>query len=334
MNTQAVRVALGLLALALTAQAESAEPTLPKDGWAGWEVAAVEGAPDWCCWSSWNHVDGTRTACRLDEERGNSSNRDHATTDAVRVYARMAGGKVERVRTLSATCPVETRTPIQELGNVSTDDSARWLVSLTKVGNESTLNEDAYDNVMAALASHRGEVAQNALATMAHSDTRTESRKKAIFWLAVLRGTAGADVVSSVLFNDKNPELREHATFAIAQSKSPRVAQELIRAGNTDTNGEVRGQAWFWLAQTGAADAEVPIRAAITKDKDGNVREKAVFALSQLPDERATRALISVAEDRSLSHEQRKRAVFWLAQSDAEGAQKYLEKVLLGKAGS
>ena len=51
-----------------------------------------------------------------------------------------------------------------------------------------------------------------------------------------------------------------------------------------------------------------------------------------LPEERATRALIAVAEDRSLTHEQRKRAVFWLAQSEAEGAQKYLEKVLVGKA--
>jgi hypothetical protein len=38
--------------------------------------------------------------------------------------------------------------------------------------------------------------------------------------------------------------------------------------------------------------------------------------------------LIKVAEDRTLSSEQRKRAVFWLAQSEEEGAQAYLEKVL------
>jgi hypothetical protein len=37
-----------------------------------------------------------------------------------------------------------------------------------------------------------------------------------------------------------------------------------------------------------------------------------------------------VAEDRTLSHEQRKRAVFWLAQSEADGAQQYLESVLVG----
>ncbi len=33
----------------------------------------------------------------------------------------------------------------------------------------------------------------------------------------------------------------------------------------------------------------------------------------------------------SLSNEQRKRAVFWLAQSESAGAQAYLEKVLVGK---
>jgi HEAT repeat protein len=60
------------------------------------------------------------------------------------------------------------------------------------------------------------------------------------------------------------------------------------------------------------------------------VREQAIFALSQLPDGRGTRALIATAEDRSLTREQRKRAVFWLAQSESDEAQAYLQKVLAG----
>jgi HEAT repeat protein len=113
-------------------------------------------------------------------------------------------------------------------------------------------------------------------------------------------------------------------------SQSPRISQDLIRLGNTDEDGEVRAQAWFWLAQTGAAESEKAIGAALRKDSDDRVREQAIFALSQLPDERATRALIATAEDRSLSREQRKRAVFWLAHSEKTGAQAYLEKVLAG----
>ena len=134
------------------------------------------------------------------------------------------------------------------------------------------------------------------------------------------------------MFNDKDPEVRKHAAFAITQSKSPRVTQDLIRLGNTDKDGEVRAQAWFWLAHTGAPDSEDAIVAALKKDSDDHVREQAIFALSQLPDERATRALIAAAEDRSLSSEQRKRAVFWLAQSESKGARTIWRRCWRGMA--
>jgi len=332
MNVKTIcTVSLCLAGLALGSQALSDELVLPRDGWASWQVDAVEGAPDWCCWSSWDTSDPSRKSCRLDDDRGNFGSRDRATTDAVRVYARVAGGKVERLRALSATCPVEAATPIHDLGNVAADDSARWLAALMKQDRtDSTTRRDDGDDALSALAMHRGQLAHNTLAAIARGDSSVEARKKAIFWLAQLRGAAGAEVATSVMFNDKDPDLRQHATFAVSQSKSPRVTQDLIRLGNTDKDGEVRAQAWFWLAQTGAPNSEDAIVAAVKNDQDDHVREEAIFALSQLPEERATRALIAAAEDRSLSNEQRKRAVFWLAQSESKGAQTYLEKVLMG----
>jgi hypothetical protein len=331
MNTKTIRATVRCLALlALTPQSHSAELTLPRDGWASWQVDAVEGAPAWCCWSSWDRRDAAPKACRLDYERDNFGSRDHATTDAVRVYARVAGGKVARLQVLAASCPVEAETPIQDLGNVVTDDSTRWLIALSRRGTDAAMDDDLHESVLAGLAMHRGDLAQNELTGIARSNGPAETRKKAVFWLALLRGTAGADVAASVMFNDKDPEIRQHAAFAITQSKSPRVTEDLIRLGNTDKDGEVRGQAWFWLAHTGAPDSEQAIVAALRKDQDDQVREQAIAALAQLPDERATRALIAAAEDRSLSSEQRKRAVFWLAQSESQAAQKYLEKVLAG----
>ena len=315
MNIQTIRIAALCLA-GLTTPAFAAELKLTQDGWTSWQVEAVEGAPDWCCWSSWDNREGSRTACRLDDERGNSGTRDHTTTDAMRVYARVAAGKVERVRVLSATCPVEAKTPVHVI-DTTTDDSARWLIALAK-------RDDPGENVLAALATHRGDVAQNALVAMAREDSRAETRKKAVFWLAVMRGAAGAEVVTSVMFNDKAADVRKHGAFAITQSKSPSTAADLTRLGNTDKDGDVRAQAWFWLAHTGATSSEEAIGAALRKDSDDHVREQAIFALSQLPDGRATPALIKVAEDRSLTREQRKRAVFWLAQSESEAAQKYL----------
>ncbi|HEV7605972.1 MAG TPA: HEAT repeat domain-containing protein [Steroidobacteraceae bacterium] len=331
MNIQTIRVTAWCLAgLALVSPTYAAELTLPRDGWASWQVDAVEGAPDWCCWNSWDDRNASRTSCQLDTDRHGYGTRGNATTDAVRVYARVEGGKITRLRVLSTTCPVETATPIQVI-NTTTDDSARWLIGLTKQDRgDAVAHDNVNDDALAALAMHRGDLARDALATMARGDASAETRKKAVFWLAMLRGTVGADITTSVMFSDKDAEVRKHAAFAITQSKSPRVAPDLIRLGNTDKDGDVRAQAWFWLAHTGAAQSEDAIVAALRKDSDDHVREQAVFALSRLPDERATRALIAVTEDRSLSHEQRKRAMFWLAQSESKGAQTYLEKVLAG----
>jgi hypothetical protein len=329
MNAKRVMLAGACLAgLAVSSPGVAAEITLPAEGWASWEVPAVEDARDMCCWNGRKPGDAARTACKLDDQRGNLGSRDDAKTDALRVYARVVNSKVERLRVLSATCPVESATPVRDLGTVGADDSARWLIALSRRGD--SMNEQSRGNVVAALAMHPGDIAHDEIVSMARGGDRTESRKTAIFWLAASRGVPGATVVTELMFGDEDPDVRRHAAFAITESRSTRIAQDLIRLGNTDKDGEVRGQAWFWLAHTGAAESEDAIGAAVRKDADDNVREQAIFALSQLPGERGTRALIAVVEDRSASQEQRKRAIFWLAESEAAGAQGYLEKVLAG----
>jgi hypothetical protein len=305
----------------------AAEPRLPRDGWVGWQIPAVDGAPAWCCYGNWQ--DATPSTCDLDTDRGYGAREKGVTTDAVKVYVRSAGGKIDRVRVLAASCPVQSRTPVQPLADVSTDDSARWLTTLAKrEGTDAVTGEPITRDALAALAMHPGALARDAMSEFARNSASADTRKWSVFWLALARGADGADVVRDVMFNDQVAEVREHAAFAMSQSRSPRKAQDLIRLGNTDREGGVRAKAWFWLAQTGAEDAEQAIVAALRKDADDDVREQGVFALSQLPDERATRALISVAEDRGLSAEQRKRAIFWLAQSKSDSAQDYLDKVL------
>jgi HEAT repeat protein len=312
--------------LAFGSQARSAELPLPKEGWASWQVEAVEGAPFTCCWSDWDDNLAQRKACNLDDGRHeNFGTRDHETTDAVRVYARFAGGKLERLRTFAAGCPVEAGTPIQALEGISADDSARWLTGLT-------LRDDLRVNVLSSLAVHRGDRAFDTLKRLASGEAPGDRRNQAIFWIALARGLPGAEYVTHTMFNDRDAGVRKHAAFAVTVSKSPTIATDLARLGDTDKDADVRAQAWFWLAHTGAPGAEQSIAAALRKDTDDHVREQAVFALSQLPDGRGAKALIAVAEDRSLTREQRRRAVFWLGQSDSADAQGYLDKVLMGKA--
>jgi hypothetical protein len=293
-----------------------------------WEVPATDNAPATCCFSSWKNGEGKPVACQLDGKSNGYGTRNHETTRAVKVYARSSAGKLDRVQMLAAGCPVEASTPIRELA-VDTDDSARWLVARVKEsGQDAVTGEPLAEGALMALGAHYGEVAHQALTKFAREDSRAETRRWAVFWLAVARGKDGADVVSSVMFKDADPDVREHAAFALSQSKSPRVSADLVRLGKTDKSGEVRAKAWFWLAHTGAANAEQDIATALRSDTDDEVREQAVFALSQLPDERGTLALIAAAEDQSLSREQRKRAVFWLSHSESQAAQAYLDKVL------
>jgi len=325
--------ALCLASFALAPRAQSAELTLSQEGWSSWQIGAVDQAPDWCCWSDGiNFRDAARMSCRLDASSQSFGSRDHATTDTVRVYAHSAGGKIDRLRVLSTTCPVETATPIHDLGRVADDDSARWLLNLAgrRDGgvNTSRRDDDEVVAALAALAVNRGDVARDGLAGIARNDTRVETRKQAVFWMALLRGQEGAEITSSIMFNDKNADIREHAAFSLSQSKAPRASADLIRLGNTDRASEVRAQAWFWLAHLGAPDTESAIFAALRKETDDDVRERAIIALAQLPDDRAAKALITIAEDRSQSREQRKRAIFWLSQSDSDAAQSYLEQVL------
>lgn len=314
-------------ALAFAPQARSADLPLPKEGWASWQVEAVDDAPAMCCWGSWDDNPVQTKACNLDgNKHQGSGSRDHQTTDAVRVYARFANGKLERLRTFAASCPVEAKTPIQKLDGISADDSARWLTGLT-------LRNDLQDDVLASLAVHRGERAFDTMKRIANGETSGEKRNQAVFWIALARGVPGAEFATNKMFNDKDAGVRKHAAFAITVSKSPSIAPDLIKLGNTDKDGDVRAQAWFWLAHTGAPNAEQAITTAMKKDTDDHVREQAVFALSQLPDDRGTKALIAAAEDRSLTREQRKRAVFWLGQSESIDAQKFMDKVLGGSPG-
>jgi HEAT repeat protein len=56
------------------------------------------------------------------------------------------------------------------------------------------------------------------------------------------------------------------------------------------------------------------------------------FAVSQLPADRASRALIALAEDKSLPRHYRKQAIFWLGQMKSDAAVLYLDKLLSATA--
>jgi hypothetical protein len=247
-----------LAAALLYAGAANAALPLPQDGWASWDVAVPGGTENRCCFNWKRHQEAKRVACELDgRDNGFGSLSGDERIDAIRVYARFTGGRLEKLRALGPACAVNTATPVRSLGIVASSESAQWLASQVPAVNE-RLAEDA----LASLAAHRG-------------------------------------------------------------ASSP-----IIQAATTDKRSKVRSQAWFWLSQTAAPETEAAIMAALKAETDRHVREQAVFALSQLPADRAARALIAVASDRTLSREDRKQAVFWMGEVKSDVALDYLDSLL------
>ena len=146
-------------------------------------------------------------------------------------------------------------------------------------------------------------------------------------WLAEHVKQEGADSVT-------RRALAEGALAALAMHRGELARNSVASFARQDPRAETRKWAVFWLGMVRGSEGEsaAVIDEALRRDPDEDVREHAVFVLSRLPGDRATQALIATVEDRSLPRELRKRAMFWLSQSESDAAQSYLEKVLARNA--
>jgi HEAT repeat protein len=296
---------------------------LGEDSWHTWQVQAVEGAPEMCCFS-WRSGSATRKQCNLDGRNGgfNSSNDSATSAESVQVFALMKAGVATRIRVLSTSCPVSADSEITDLGPIEADDSVDWLEQFIPGG------DDSGSDAIAAIAVHEGRKARNVLLDTAKPGNDQDTREEAIFWMAQVRLDETAADLRKFIFDDENTDIREHAAFAYSQSSAADVSDVLIQQGRNDDDPDVRSQAWFWLAQSEADESEAAIHDALLNDRNEDVREEAVFALSQLPEDRAVKALASILEDRQLSMDIREQALFWLAQTESDEAFEYIDRLL------
>ena len=293
--------------------------------WVSWTVPVIEGHGYSCCWNR----DWKRADCQLEarNQSWGSSDQDPREDPYLNVLVRLDGGKVERIRSVSASCPLNAGDlRFVWLEGVKPEESVRFLAEVARSGpgKGNDVDEEALDS----LASHRNSGAVDALAEFATSAKYPEDlREHALFWLGEARGRPGYEVVARVLREDKDDELREHATFALSESPVPEAAELLVKTARTDRAPDVRSQAMFWLAQIDHPQAPATILEAIAKDADEDVREQAVFALSELPKGKGVPLLIKLGRE-SKDREVRKQALFWLTESDDPEAMKFLEKML------
>jgi len=121
----------------------------------------------------------------------------------------------------------------------------------------------------------------------------------------------------------------EHAVFPAIIADSVTVWPDLLRiAKNTRVSRKARRQAVFWLGQAAGEAATRGLTDPVDdKATDRDVRESAVFALSQRPHDEGVPALIRIARENP-DPELRKKAIFWLGQSDDPRALALFEELL------
>lgn len=120
------------------------------------------------------------------------------------------------------------------------------------------------------------------------------------------------------------------AIFAATLADSVEVWPRLVKlAQNQNVPKENRRSAIFWLGQAAGTKITESLDSIAMTPGEREIQDAAVFALSQRPHDEGVPALIKVART-SPSPQTRKRALFWLGQSDDPRAVGLFKEILEG----
>lgn len=142
-------------------------------------------------------------------------------------------------------------------------------------------------------------------------------------------GTKDATTYLLALARRDESRASEKAIFAAILADSVTIWPDLLTiAKSNGVTRKVRRSAVFWLGQAAGEAATRGLTDLVDdKNADREVRETAVFALSQRPHDEGVPALIQVAK-RNPDPDLRRKAIFWLGQSEDPRAISLFEELL------
>ena len=198
------------------------------------------------------------------------------------------------------------------LSQVDSPAAVQALDSILFNSKDPELQEKA----LFALSQHESVEARQGLRRYAErSDVSPEMREKSLFWLGQSDDPEDAAFLRSMYGRVQDPETKRKILFAVAQSDTKEVGPFLTAiVKNTGESLEVRKQALFWLGQrdeTSGAD----LASVYGTFSDVEIKEHVIFVLAQREDQASMDKLIDIAK-REPNQELRKKAIFWLTQTD------------------
>ncbi|HEY0229704.1 MAG TPA: HEAT repeat domain-containing protein [Dokdonella sp.] len=319
-----------LLATALpcaAAEADLSSRVNAADGWSGYRVPLVAGVGEPCCFDE-HAASAQHGRCDLDGRHWSFGSHDGVRPSSnaaeLAVYLHVAGGHVDRVRAVAASCDVHSATPVRWIDAVDPAQSVKLLAGWL---DEKPPARGRDDSALVALAYHADAAATQALLQRSAATRPRDEREQAVFWLGQARGTEGADLVEHLATTDGDPQLRAHAVFVLSQVRIGDSYARIRQISSSDPSEHVRSQALFWMAQTEDERAAADITSSLRTEQSSEVREQAVFAMSQLKDDKADTALIALLRG-DYPRDVKKQALFWLSQSGSPRALQFLDETL------
>jgi HEAT repeat protein len=203
--------------------------------------------------------------------------------------------------------------------------SPKAVAALDSIAQKST-DPELQDKAVFALSQQSDPQARVALRSIAErKDVPRAIREKAIFWLGQSE-SGGGEYLRGLYARLDDDELKDKVIFGVAQSGKPEDRRWLLDVAR-DPKGpvELRKKAIFWLGQSGGSGGELAsLYSALTERE---LKEQVIFALSQLDVPAAVDQLMEIAK-KDRDPEMRKKAIFWLGQSEDPRAAQYIEQIL------
>jgi HEAT repeat protein len=219
------------------------------------------------------------------------------------------------------------------LGQVNTDRAAQALVQMLE---SSTTSSELREQAIFALMQQRSERGQAAVRRIAEDNgSPNELREKAVFWLGQQRSAENAtflrnlfDRLASAPEGSNGENVRQKILFSLSQMRGQGNDQWLMQvAADSKHSVETRKQAIFSAGQAGVSTAELV--ALYPRLNERELKEQLIWVLSEKRDEAAFTRLMQIARS-DPDPELRKKAIFWLGQSNDPRVKDFLLEIING----
>ena len=184
------------------------------------------------------------------------------------------------------------------------------------VAKRGSCTESLRKHAVFIVSQKRSDEATELLLQVARSDPSSDVRAEAIQWLGQARSPRAVAALDSIAANATDDDILDKAVFALSQTRDERSDAALRRiAADERKSTHARTQAIFWFGQTHRdADDMRFLRDLFGRSRSEEIQGSIIQAMSQARTPEATRWLIEIARDKSISIEARKNALFWAGQ--------------------